>query len=155
MTGFSLSGPNARKVLEKLTHQDVSNAGFPIFACRALDVGLLRVRAARLSISGELGYELNCPAVEHAALRRILLEAGREFGIAEIGFNAVLSLRLEKSFGIWSREFTPLCPAGHLPLKGGDRQEVRSRLEQVPNAESCTPDQGGSHLDDAPSDLPP
>lgn len=110
--GFSLSGPNSRKVLEKLTHQDVSNKGFPIFACRELDIGLLRVRAARLSISGELGYELNCSATEHATLRRILLEAGAEFGITEVGFNAVLSLRLEKSFGIWSREFTQGYTAG-------------------------------------------
>jgi dimethylglycine dehydrogenase len=44
--------------------------------------------------------------LEHAALRRLLLAAGAGFGMREIGFNAVLSLRLEKSFGIWSREFT-------------------------------------------------
>ena len=116
--GFSISGPNSRKVLEKLTHQDVSTKGFPLFACQSLDLGLLRVKAARLSISGELGYEFNCPAVEHAALRKILLEAGHEFGMAEIGFNAVLSLRLEKSFGIWSREFTQGYTAG---MTGMDR----------------------------------
>ena len=45
-------------------------------------------------------------ALEHAALRRILLEAGRELGVREYGYNALLSLRLEKSFGIWSAEFT-------------------------------------------------
>ena len=27
-----------------------------------------------------------------------------------------------------TRSFTPLCPAGHLPLKGGDRQEALSSL---------------------------
>ena len=36
----------------------------------------------------------------------MLLEAGEEFGLQEYGFNAMLSMRLEKSFGIWSAEFT-------------------------------------------------
>src|SRR4029077_5769753 len=50
--------------------------------------------------------EINCRALEHAGLRRTLLEAGREFGVREYGYNALLALRLEKSFGIWSAEFT-------------------------------------------------
>ena len=33
---------------------------------------------------------------------RLLLEAGADLGIRETGFNALLSLRLEKSFGIWN-----------------------------------------------------
>ena len=71
-----------------------------------MDIGLVRAKVARLSVTGELGYEINCRALEHAALRRILLEAGRELGVKEYGYNALLSLRLEKSFGIWSAEFT-------------------------------------------------
>lgn len=106
ITGFAVAGPNARKVLEKLTHEDVSNAAMPFMACRTMDVGLIRARVARLSVTGELGYEINCAGVEHATLRRILLEAGKDLGLVEIGYNAVQSLRLEKSFGIWSREFT-------------------------------------------------
>lgn len=103
--GFSLSGPNSRKVLEKLTHQDVSNEAFPIFGCRTLDVGLIRAKVARMSVTGELGYEINCGALEHIALREMLLEAGAELGIREFGFYAMNSLRLEKSFGIWNAEF--------------------------------------------------
>ncbi len=103
--GFSLSGPNSRKVLEKLTHQDVGNEAFPIFGCRTLDVGLIRAKVARMSVTGELGYEINCGALEHIALREMLLEAGAEFGIREFGFYAMNSLRLEKSFGIWNAEF--------------------------------------------------
>ncbi|MFC3205373.1 GcvT family protein [Aquamicrobium soli] len=106
VVGFSLAGPNARDVLEKVTHEDVSNASFGFLACRKLDVGLIRTRVGRLSVVGELGYEIHCRANEHATLRKTLLEAGRDLGIAEYGFAAVNSLRLEKSFGIWSREFT-------------------------------------------------
>ena len=103
--GFSISGPKARQVLEKLTHEDVSNQALPFMGCREMDIGLIRARVGRLSVVGERGYEINCKAVEHIALRNLLLEAGAEFGIREVGFYALNSLRLEKSFGIWSTEF--------------------------------------------------
>ncbi len=104
--GFSLSGPKSRELLARATHQDVSNAALPFMGAMTLDVGLVRAKVARLSVTGELGYEINCRALEHAGLRRTLLEAGRELGVREYGYNALLSLRLEKSFGIWSAEFT-------------------------------------------------
>lgn len=106
VVGFSLAGPNARKVLERVTHQDVSHKAFGFLGCRTLDVGLIRAKVGRLSVVGELGFEIHCRANEHATLRRTLLEAGRDLGIIEYGFNAVNALRLEKGFGIWSREFT-------------------------------------------------
>ena len=104
--GFSLSGPKSRDLLARVTHQDVSNAALPFMGAARLDVGLVRAKVARLSVTGELGYEINCRALEHAGLRRTLLEAGRDLGIKEYGYNALLSLRLEKSFGVWSAEFT-------------------------------------------------
>ena len=104
--GFGIAGPNARKVLEKLTHQDVSNEAFKFAQCRTLDVGLLRCKVGRLSVMGELGYEINCSAAEHITLRDMLLEAGAGLGMREVGYYAMNALRLEKSFGIWSAEFT-------------------------------------------------
>ena len=105
-TGFLLTGPRAREILARATHQDVSRAAFAFMACREFDVGLTKARVARLSIAGELGYEINAPALEHATLRQTLRAAGHDLGLVEIGYNALNSLRLEKSFGIWSREFT-------------------------------------------------
>jgi dimethylglycine dehydrogenase len=104
VVGFSLAGPNSLKVLEKLT--DGAIAELPFMGCGTFDLGLLRVKIGRLSVAGELGYEIHCKAVEHIGLRKMLLEAGADLGICEYGFNALLSLRLEKSFGIWSAEFT-------------------------------------------------
>jgi len=104
--GFSLSGPKSRDLLARTTHQDVSNAALPFMGGMVMDVGLIRARVTRLSVTGELGYEINCRALEHGILRRTLLEAGRDLGVREYGYNALLSLRLEKSFGIWSAEFT-------------------------------------------------
>lgn len=105
-TGFSLSGPRSRELLARLTHDDVSNAAFGFMHCRQMDVGMTLASVARLSITGELGFEINVPASEHLTLYCSLIEAGRDLGLVQIGYNAVLSLRIEKSFGIWSREFT-------------------------------------------------
>lgn len=118
VAGFSLSGPNSRKVLEKLTVTDVSHQALPFMGCTAMDVGLVRAKVGRLSVSGELGYEIHCNATDHVALRRMLLEAGADLGIREYGFNALLALRLEKSFGIWSAEFTQAYTPG---MTGMDR----------------------------------
>ncbi|RBI73558.1 glycine cleavage system protein T [Roseovarius sp. TE539] len=116
MVGFSLAGPKARAVLEKTTDGDI--AGLPFMGCGHFDVGLIRGRIGRLSVAGELGYEIHCRMGDHIALRRTLLEAGAGEGIREYGFNALLSLRLEKSFGIWSAEFTQ----GYTPgMTGMDR----------------------------------
>ena len=106
IVGFALAGPRSRDVLAALTHQDVSHEALPFMGCTTLDVGLVRAKVGRLSVAGELGYEIHCHAAEHIGLRRALLEAGAEHGLGEYGYNALLSLRLEKSFGIWSREFT-------------------------------------------------
>ncbi len=106
VSGFSLSGPGSRDLLARLTHHDVGGDAFPFMTCRSMDIGMSRARVARLSITGELGYEINVPSNQQLTLYHALLEAGRDFGLVQIGFNAALSLRMEKSFGIWSREFT-------------------------------------------------
>ena len=103
-TGFSLAGPKSREVINQLTEGAGDRLGF--MGCGEFDVGLFRTHIGRLSVAGELGYEINCRMGDHIGLRRLLLEAGADANIREYGFNALLSLRLEKSFGIWSAEFT-------------------------------------------------
>ena len=112
--GFSLSGPNSRKVLASLTHQDVS--ALPFLGCTVMDVGLVRGRVSRMSVMGELGYEINCRASDHITLRETLLSAGADHGMREVGNYALNSLRLEKSFGIWSKEFTQSYTPGETGL---------------------------------------
>lgn len=114
VTGFALAEPRSRDILQNLTHQDV--ATLPLLGCTTMDVGLLRSRVARMSITGELGYEINCGALEHATLRRILLEAGAEFGLTEFGFASGNALRLENSFGVWSCEFAQRYTPGQTGL---------------------------------------
>ena len=116
MAGFSLAGPKSREVIMRLTDGDIEN--LPFLGCGEFDIGLIRAKVGRLSVAGELGYEINCRMGDHIALRRSLLAAGAASDIREYGFNAMLSLRLEKSFGIWSAEFTQGYTAG---MTGMDR----------------------------------
>jgi dimethylglycine dehydrogenase len=116
MAGFSLSGPNSKAVIEKLTDGPVGD--LPFMGCGDFDIGLLRCKVGRLSVTGEMGYEIHCRMGDHITLRTALLAAGADQGMVEVGFNALLSLRLEKSFGIWSAEFTQ----GYTPgMTGMDR----------------------------------
>ena len=114
--GFGLAGPKSRAVIESVAETDLS--GLPFMGCMEADIGLIRARVARMSVTGELGFEINCRIGDHVALRRMLLEAGAGEGLRECGFNAMLSTRLEKSFGIWNAEFTQ----GYTPgMTGMDR----------------------------------
>ena len=62
----------------------------------------------RISFTGELGYEIWVPAECQRALYAALLEAGGKFGLRHFGARALHSLRLEKSFGNWAREYRPI-----------------------------------------------
>ena len=117
MAGQSLSGHKSRKVLRAaLTDGDIDALKF--MGCAQMDVGLVRCQVGRLSVAGELGFEMHCRAGDLKALRDTLLKAGADHGLIEYGFNALLSLRLEKSFGIWSAEFTQAYTPG---MTGMDR----------------------------------
>ena len=102
--GFSISGPKSKALIRNLTDSKIEK--LPFMGCGNYDIGLIQTKVGRLSVAGELGYEINCRMGDHIALRRLLLENGKQFGIHEYGFNALLSMRLEKSFGIWSAEYT-------------------------------------------------
>ena len=102
--GFAVAGPNARAILEKVSDTDLSS--LKMMNCTSADLGLHRVRVSRLSLSGEMAYEINCAANEQAQLRRLLLDAGADLAIKEVGFASMLSMRLEKGIGIWNAEFT-------------------------------------------------
>jgi len=60
-----------------------------------------------VSYTGDLGYEIYVRAEEQQALYHILAKAGAEYGLKPFGMRAMMSLRLEKSFGSWGREFRP------------------------------------------------
>jgi dimethylglycine dehydrogenase len=107
--GFSLSGPRSREILASITRADVSDRGLPFMGCATLDVAGTDAVVARLSLTGELGYEINVPAARQHDLWQALMQAGTPLGMRPIGMRAQDSLRLEKGYGVWSLEFTTSC----------------------------------------------
>jgi dimethylglycine dehydrogenase len=101
-----LAGPNARKVLQKLTTTDLSNEAFPWLSGQAISVGHTSCHALRVNFVGELGFEFHHPIEQQVALFDLLMEAGREFGIRPYGIKAMSSLSIEKSYRLVPRELS-------------------------------------------------
>lgn len=104
---ISICGPDSRKLLEKVTNDDVSNETFQFGSCRQITAGCASVLALRITYIGELGYEIYIPPEYQGHVYKLLWEAGREFGVANAGYRAIESLRLEKGYRAWSKDITP------------------------------------------------
>jgi dimethylglycine dehydrogenase len=107
--GFSLSGPASRDIAQKLVDIDISHESMPFLSIREVDLTGASVNRAvigRISLTGELGYEITVPASAQRALLAALRDVGEPLGMRLIGDRAIDSLRLEKAYGIWSAEFT-------------------------------------------------
>ena len=112
---LALMGPNARSVLQTLTRDDISNAGFPFGQARQISIAGTPVLAMRVTYVGELGWELHFPSECAATLYDALMQAGKPFGIVNAGYRAIETLRLEKGYRAWGADIGP----DHTPLEAG------------------------------------
>jgi 4-methylaminobutanoate oxidase (formaldehyde-forming) len=120
---LSLMGPRARDVLQALTADDVSNAGFPFGRVKRITLAGAPALALRVTYVGELGWEIHIPVEFAASVYDALIEAGRPHGIANAGYRAIESLRLEKGYRAWGAEIGP----DHSPLVAGLGWAVKLR----------------------------
>jgi len=104
--GIALFGPRSRELLARIAHVDVSNAVLPFMSIVQMDLACAPAWVGRLSVTGELGYEIYVPALHLSALLDAVLRETEGLDSKHVGIYALNSLRLEKSFGIWSREFS-------------------------------------------------
>ncbi|HEY0766387.1 MAG TPA: hypothetical protein VGD47_00400, partial [Steroidobacteraceae bacterium] len=94
---FAVAGPHARQVVAAVVAGlDLSNEAFPFMAASAATIAGVAGRVFRISFSGELAYELAVPASHALAAWSAVLEAGKPFGIAPYGLDALNTLRIEK-----------------------------------------------------------
>lgn len=105
--GIAISGPKSRAVLEQITREDVSAQGMKFRDVRQTFVGGVPVILNRISFSGELGYEIYCKPQYLIALAEAIEAAGADFGYRWYGARALLSMRLEKGWGVWTADFRP------------------------------------------------
>jgi dimethylglycine dehydrogenase len=73
-----------------------------------MDLGLVPAKVGRVSYTGSLGYEIWVKTEYLTTLHTMIMEAGREFAIKPVGGRALMSLRLEKNWGTWAREYRPI-----------------------------------------------
>ncbi len=107
LTGFQIAGPRSRQLLARVTRADVSGAAFRFMDARQMTVGMAPCLVQRVSYTGDLGFEIYCDAMAQRGLWKVLWEAGQDLGLRPFGMRAMMSLRLDKFFGSWGREFSP------------------------------------------------
>jgi len=104
---FGVMGPNARKLLSKITESDLSNSAFAFSTMQEIGVGYATVWAMRMTYVGELGWELYVPAEFAVGVYGEICAAGADLGLRDGGYYAMDSLRIEKGFRGWGHELTP------------------------------------------------
>lgn len=107
LTGFSVAGPNARKLMQSLVREDLSPDAFKLFAVKETAVGMSPVIFSRAGFTGELGYEMWTTPDFQATLYDEIFEAGKDLGLKHFGGRALSSLRLEKAYGSFNKDFRP------------------------------------------------
>jgi len=165
---INISGPNARKVLQKVADSDLSNEAFPFGGYREFVIqGGIPVRAMRLGFVGELSYELHAPSSYMVALWQMLAEEGKEFGIRNFGVEAQNVLRMEKCHIIlgveseqrtnlldlglgflWDRHKTDTKTVGTVALRQAEADPTRFRLVGIEMDDRERPPRDGSIIVD-------
>ena len=107
LTGFAIAGPSSRELLQRVVREDISNAAFRFFDVREMTVGLAPATVIRASYTGDLGYEIWVTPDYQLTLYEQLIAAGSDLGLRHFGSRALMSLRLEKGYGAFLREFRP------------------------------------------------
>lgn len=104
---IAVMGPKARDLLSRVTPADLSNEAFPFGTFQEIDLGQGVGYANRMTYVGELGWELVVPTEMAAGIYDLLHHCGADLGLADAGYYAIESMRLEKGYRAWSRELTP------------------------------------------------
>ena len=105
--GFNVAGPKSRELLQRLSNKDLSNEAWPFFKSGSLIIAGVECLAMRVSFTGDLGWELYCDTHNQLALYKLLIENASQIGGGPVGSRALMSLRLEKGYGSWGREYSP------------------------------------------------
>jgi len=107
MAGFNIAGPRSREILQSLTNADLSNTAFPFFRSARIDVAGVPCIALRVSFTGDLGWELHCAEADQLRLYAALLQSVSAHDGGAVGSRALASLRIEKGYGSWGRDYSP------------------------------------------------
>jgi dimethylglycine dehydrogenase len=107
LAGVSIAGPKSRQLVQRLVRDELSAAAFKLFDVRETAVGFSPAILTRAGFTGELGYEIWTTPDYFASLYEDVCNAGRDLGLRHFGGRALSSLRLEKGYGSFNKDFRP------------------------------------------------
>jgi vanillate/3-O-methylgallate O-demethylase len=93
---YQVQGPRATQVLESLNGGPIPDVKF--FNMDVINIKGRKVRALRHGMAGAPGLEIWGPYAERDEIREAILEAGRDFGLVQVGARAYSSNTLESGW---------------------------------------------------------
>ena len=103
---LAVMGPNARKLLERVSPNDFSNANNPFGTAQDIELGMGLARVHRVTYVGELGWEVYVSADMASHAFETLWQAGQEMGAKLCGMHMMDSCRIEKGFRHFGHDIT-------------------------------------------------
>ncbi|WP_347311876.1 GcvT family protein [Defluviimonas sp. SAOS-178_SWC] len=103
---LAVMGPNARKLMQKVSPNDFSNAANPFGTAQEIEIGMGLARAHRVSYVGELGWEIYVSSDMCGHVFETLREAGRDLDLTLCGMHMMDSCRIEKAFRHFGHDIT-------------------------------------------------
>ncbi len=100
---LAIQGPDAIKVLQKLTDINLSDIPYYSFVTGAI-AGVENVIISNTGYTGAGGFELYMYNNDAVKIWKAVFESGKEFGILPIGLGARDTLRLEKGFCLYGND---------------------------------------------------
>ncbi len=104
---FQINGPNAREIFERVNGGPLPEIKF--FSMGRFRVGPYEVTALNHRMSGFPGLEFWGPYDESDAVRELLMDAGREYGLTQAGAKAYSTTAVESG---WIAQITPAVYTG-------------------------------------------
>ncbi|MBE3074785.1 MAG: aminomethyl transferase family protein, partial [Actinobacteria bacterium] len=146
-TTIGLWGPNARKIVQSITREDMSAEAFKFGTCKTVEIGSQMTLASRISYVGDLGWEIYVPMEQGQRLWSELWEAGQAHGLTACGMGVYGTTgRLEKSYRAYGAELDDdynVVEADMAPVKVKaqdfvGRDAVLRQMAEPPAAICCT-----------------
>ena len=103
---LAIMGPNARRLLEKVSPHDWSNENHPFGTAHTIELGMGLARAHRVTYVGELGWEIYLPTEMAAHAFETIRDAGQDLGLKLCGMHMMDSARIEKAFRHFGHDIT-------------------------------------------------
>ncbi|TPK37910.1 FAD-dependent oxidoreductase [Mesorhizobium sp. B2-5-3] len=101
-----LMGPDARKLIQKVSPNDFSDENNPFGTFQEIEIGMGLARAHRVTYVGELGWELYVSTDQAAHVFEAIDAAGADVGLKLCGLHALDSCRIEKAFRHFGHDIT-------------------------------------------------